>query len=95
MTPPGTGNISDGIQQCLCGHGVSRVKGKLHCDTTEPQNPGGLGGGRGAQGGWGCFLEVRAPNNHAGGLLPTSTAAASHAGDTWPGEGQSLPFVSS
>lgn len=35
-------NISDGIQQCLCGHCVSRVKGKLHCDTTELQNPGGL-----------------------------------------------------
>lgn len=47
------------------------------------------------EGGWWCFLEAKAPSSHAGEVLSTLSAAASNAGDTRPGDGQSLPFVSS
>lgn len=60
------------------------------------RNPGGLGEGGGGRR---CGLRASWRRSHptviAGELLPTPSAVASHAGDTWTGEGQSLPFISS
>lgn len=89
-------NISDGIQQCLCGHCVSRVRENsivtpLNFRTLEASWRWRKGSLRGLL----LFLGGKGTQQSCWGAVIPFPAAASHAGDTWPGERQRLPLVRS